>query len=184
VYTSYLLALSITNKGAYKSFEYTVSCGPESVEISVEDEHKIKAIKNQEPEFETIVTSDMMTDYFTLSHTRCPIQSYEMKSRYEDDINQFSEDYTVLDVENFDGTFVHINTTLEPTNGLVVLQSHRFTIKATYEGGAYAFQAIRAQIVVCGYETLSLTDEGSLDLLNYTNSELGTDTQYLLTGFF
>jgi hypothetical protein len=37
---------------------------------------------------------------------------------------------------------------------------------------------------VCGYETLSLTDEGSLDLLNYTNSELGTDTQYLLTGFF
>jgi hypothetical protein len=97
-----------------------------------------------------------MAAYFTPQHTRCPIQSYEVFAQNQSPLLTTSEVYKVLDIANFDGTFVHINTTIAPTNGLVVLKRYDFTIKAIAEGGSNAFQAIQAQIIICGYEDLTL----------------------------
>jgi len=54
-WNSVLEATTITNKQATKSLNYVVSCGPNSVPIAVEENDILKAIKNQNPEFETII---------------------------------------------------------------------------------------------------------------------------------
>lgn len=83
-----------------------------------------------------------MAAYFSPQHTRCPIESYEVFDQNEAQMLTNSEVYKVLDIANFDGSFIQINTTIAPTNGLVVLKKYDFTIKGIAEGGSYAFQSI------------------------------------------
>ncbi len=69
--------------------------------------------------------------------------------------------YNQLSIAQRSSDRIEIDTTLPAQDGTVQYVTRQFKIKAAAKGGAIGWKSVSARIVVCGSETLSLTETGS-----------------------
>lgn len=160
-YSLFVLGKSIASY-AYKAVDLEVVCGVNSQNIQLVDAEAatINVVKNQDGDFELILTTNETESLFTEEYTdQCLIEVYHIT---DSDGNDFANDtdlYAILNLDSRNGSSVEFNSTYTG-DGNETEVTYEFQIIAEAAGGNMISKNITVNLVVCGYESVTLAEDG------------------------
>jgi hypothetical protein len=160
-FTFWIQATTTSGITAFKQFTISVVCGPTSQVIGTTADGATlyyEVVKNLGV-LEVLATAEVEGLFSEETVGQCPIQTYELVHTDNDTaIVVGDDDYSLFDLANNVANELNFLSDIDAQDGQTLNITKEFKVKATAEGGAVGYQTIEIDIVVCGYEVVSLVD--------------------------